>query len=689
MDKTSAQYQDHKRRARERQQRLSTSGRELGPLPPVVNPARKSRGLTDLEFWLRTYLPATFYLPFSPDHTKAIERLTHAVIHGGLFALAMPRGSGKTSMCEGAAMWAMLAGHRHFVQLVGADEGAAEDMLESIKTEIETSQLLLEDYPEVVFPVQALEGIHQRAAGQTYQGVRTGMDWTAKQVVLPTIRGSQASGAILRVAGITGKIRGAKFKDQKGNTLRPDLALLDDPQTDASAASLDQCEKRERIIGSAVLGLAGPRKKIAGMCCCTVIQPDDLACRLLDHTLHPEWQGQLTRLCYSEPTDSARWEEYAELRRRGHDAGDGGKLATDYYRQHREAMDKGAVVAWPERFNEDELSAVQYVMNLKIDNPIAYASEYQNDPVPILKTLGAITRDQVLGKLNGLRRNTVPAGAEYVTAFIDVHDTVLYWAACGWLPNFTGGPVDYGVYPQQGKAYFSLREATRTLQKAAGPDTSKQAAILAGLVHVGTELLTRTFRRDDGMAIPVGRLLIDCGYLPRVVEQAVLALDKVRPGIAVCSRGHSIKASDKPMVEWQHKRSDRRGHYWGLFIQKTHRHRVVLADVNYWKSRVRDGYATPVTDPGAVGLFGNDPGKHRLWADHMAAEFPVETQGRGRRVEEWKQRPGQDNHWLDCLVGCAVGASMLGAKASTVIDTAAPARKRVKLSEMQRQRRIA
>jgi hypothetical protein len=23
--------------------------------------------------------------------------------------------------------------------------------------------------------------------------------------------------------------------------------------------------------------------------------------------------------------------------------------------------------------------------------------------------------------------------------------------------------------------------------------------------------------------------------------------------------------------------------------------------------------------------------------------------------------PGRDNHWLDCVVGCAVGASMLGA----------------------------
>jgi hypothetical protein len=40
----------------------------------------------------------------------------------------------------------------------------------------------------------------------------------------------------------------------------------------------------------------------------------------------------------------------------------------------------------------------------------------------------------------------------------------------------------------------------------------------------------------------------------------------------------------------------------------------------------------------------------------------VKTAGRGRIVDEWKLRPDRsDNHWLDCLAGCAVCASMLGA----------------------------
>ena len=83
--------------------------------------------------------------------------------------------------------------------------------------------------------------------------------------MLPTIPGSNASGAIIKVAGITGRIRGMKFKRADGHSVRPSLVVLDDPQTDESARSISQCATRESILAGAVLGLAGPGKKIAGV----------------------------------------------------------------------------------------------------------------------------------------------------------------------------------------------------------------------------------------------------------------------------------------------------------------------------------------------------------------------------------------------------------------------------------------
>lgn len=45
-------------------------------------------------------------------------------------------------------------------------------------------------------------------------------------------------------------------------------------------------------------------------------------------------------------------------------------------------MDEGAVVAWLERFNHDELSAIQHAMNLKLQDEAAFFAEYQNQPLP-------------------------------------------------------------------------------------------------------------------------------------------------------------------------------------------------------------------------------------------------------------------------------------------------------------------
>ena len=246
------------------------------------------------------------------------------------------------------------------------------DMLESIKTELDGNDLLLEDFPEVVYPIQCLDGIANRCSGQLYKGERTHIGWTAREVVLPTIPDSKAAGAIIKVAGITGRIRGMKFKRADGHSVRPSLVVLDDPQTDESARSISQCATREGILAGAVLGLAGPGKKIAGVMPCTVIRPEDMADRILDRNKHPQWQGERTKMVYSFPTNEALWTKYAEIRADSLRAERGLSDATEFYGQHREEMDVGASIAWPERFNHDELSAIQHAMNLRLQDERAF-----------------------------------------------------------------------------------------------------------------------------------------------------------------------------------------------------------------------------------------------------------------------------------------------------------------------------
>jgi len=230
----TAGYEKHKERAAARNKAMSLAGRDIGQLPQVVDPERKQQAERNFRLFCEQYFPQTFHLAWSPHHLKVIAKIEQAVLRGGLFAMAMPRGSGKTTICECACIWAVLYGHREFVCLIGSDEGHAASMLDSIKTELETNELLMADFPEVVFPIRALDGIANRCSGQLYQGKRTYVSWTAKEIVLPTIPGSKASGAIIKVAGLTGRIRGMKYKRPDGRTVRPSLVVLDDPQTDES-----------------------------------------------------------------------------------------------------------------------------------------------------------------------------------------------------------------------------------------------------------------------------------------------------------------------------------------------------------------------------------------------------------------------------------------------------------------------
>jgi hypothetical protein len=114
----------------------------------------------------------------------------------------------------------------------------------------------------------------------------------------------------------------------------------------------------------------------------------------------------------------------------------------------------------------------------------------------------------------------------------------------------------------------------------------------------------------------------------------------------------------------------------------------VLFDTNFWKTFVHARLAVPMGDRGCLSLFGDKPEQHRLLAEHLTAEYRVKTEGRGRTVDEWKQRPERgDNHWLDCLVGCAVAASMQGTVLLGGESVGVPKRERLSFSELQRSRR--
>lgn len=682
-------YAAYRERKAKEARAQSLSGRDIGELPAVRNPERREKASKSLAFFCETYFPRTFNLEWSDDHRRVIGKIEEAVLSGGLFAMAMPRGSGKTSLCEIGCLWALAFGHREYVALIGSDATSAVEMLDSIKAELENNELLLEDFPEICFPIRALEGITQRSAGQLHKGKQTHIRWTEDEIVLPTIEGAAASGAIIRVAGITGRIRGMKFKRTDGKSARPDLVLIDDPQTDESARSPSQCEARGRILSGAILGLAGPGRRIAGLAAVTVIQEGDLADQLLDRDRHPQWQGERTKMVYAFPTDEKLWDEYARIRGDGLRDGTGTAAATVFYKRNRTAMDEGAIVAWPARKEPGELSALQHAMNLKLDRgERAFFAEYQNEPLPETPPDNELlSADAVAAKVSGIDRGIVPATATHLTAFIDVQAKCLFWVVCAWEDTFTGYIVDYGTEPDQRSPYFTLRDSKHTLARA-HPRAGLEGQIYAGLDQLVQRVVARDWRRDGGGVARIDRCLIDAnwGKSTEVVYQ--FCRQSAMASVMIPSHGRGITAANLPLNEYSFKRGDRVGLNWRVPVPTKRAVRHVVYDTNFWKSFMHARLATTMGDPGCLSLFGRKAEVHRLLSEHLTAEYRIETHGRGRVVDQWDLRADNlDNHWLDGVVGCLVAASMCGVQLGGV---GAPRRerKRVSLREMQKRKQV-
>ena len=664
----AAHREDMARRSRER----AVSGRDIGPMPPVRSRKRRKSASSSLQRFCETYGRRVFHLKWSEDHVRVLTRLQEVVDRGGQFALAMPRGSGKTSMVTWATLWAMLTGRRKMVVVIGADARAATQILDAIRGELETNELLSEDFPEVCVPLRRLEGIAQRAGGQLCMGHRTMLAMTADELVLPTLPAqavenaedqSHGMGAIVRCVGITGRLRGMQARTVSGEVIRPSLVLLDDPQTDESAKSPSQCDDRERLITGAVLGMAGPGETMAALATLTVIRPDDLADRLLTPSRHPDWRAERTRLVYEWGTGEALWSQYAEMRR---DPEQGPKVANAFYRANRKAMDAGAKVAWSQRKEKHHLSALQYAWDVRTDRgEDSFASEYQNDPREHQSQESvSLSVDEVMGRLSVDSAGVVPREATALTAGVDVQGDVLYWTVVAWADDGKAWIVDYGTMPEQPSCLYALSTVSRTIEEYA-PGASPEIVMRAACAATIERLMNTDWRIEGGAVMRIDAALIDSGWgqhTETIREACKQSGQRVFP-----SKGVAIGAkATRGLNDTKRMPGDRVGLHW----RSGHPRRTGASvceyrlDVNFWKSWVLARMRTPIGQAGAMVLCGStarDLRRHAQFAEQLCAEESIMVEAQGKRVEEWRmRRPGLDNHFLDCVVLASVAANMSG-----------------------------
>lgn len=661
-------YQKRKERERKRQAVQSAEGRDIAPIPECGDDELKQSVIKSFKLFCEVCFQKRFRLAWSEDHLHAINEIENAVLDGKTFALAMPRGHGKTALAVVACLWAVLAGHVRYVVLVGADKKKASRLLANLKRDLETNDMLHWLFPEVTHPIRKLEGKGQKSHGQILNGKPTHIEWTGSQIVLATVPGLQ-NAAVFEVFGLQGGIRGCQYTTPDGELLRPDLFVLDDPQTDKSAASESQTEVRMDLVNGAIMGLAGPDESLSGFALVTVIKKGDLADQLLDNELNPEWNGYRCKLIYDFPTNQALWEQYFAIR-----ADSGFVEATKFYASNREAMDEGAVVSWEHRYRKKkgELSAIQHAMELRYKYPTTFDAEYQNEPIVEAMSLDLLEVNDIMKKVSGFQQGVCPPWADLITAFVDVQGELLYWSVVAFNSDtYDSWLIDYGTSPDQPMSYFTLRGARNKLSKLY-PKMGLEGRITRALTDLVTLLGNRRYAVGDGKGeLRIRAIGVDAAWGPVTQTIQSVCLEHPLSAMLIPCFGRGLKGSDRPMNEWQKKPGEKKGNNW-IARPTEGGGRHMIYNTNYWKTFFHARLSTAIGDKGSYVLFKpRFAGQHKLISEHYRVEKPVrDPNGNGKELDIWKLPIAKpDQHQFDTAVGCFMLASACGAKLKEAVFT--------------------
>ncbi len=690
----------------ERQRKIRQLSTSIGELPPVKNPGIKSLCRYDLHLFLQWYFPQSTGLgPLGAPQMQLIDRFALACQHPSRFLSILSRGFVKTTISVHALLWAALYGHSLNSVFLAANDDLASESVSSIKRELLFNQRLADDFPEVCHPIRALDNKPQRCGSQSYGNHLTMPEWTEDTIVLPTIPGSAASGCILQSKGLEAASRGLSYKRIDGHNVRPTLVVIDDAQTDKSAKSIPEIQKRSDIIRKGVSRLGGHGAKCSIVLNGTPLQPNDLIEQLSDRSKHPGWSKIRCPMFPQMPTEDQLREHwlgpYAAILTGFNDDDIDSQVraeraATEYYIEHRAAMDAGFEVAWPSiPLEPNEISAIQHGMNIAIlEGWDVFMAECQLAPLkPTVSAALQITED-VAYRTSGYGRYIVPLKAQHLVFGLDVHDEVLYYTVAAVEGDFTGFVIDYGSWPDQRTNFFTHATVRRTLADLY-PDETPERAVEMGVEDLVHRLLSGQWSTPNGDRVEVTGGCVDAGYRP---SEVVNALRRLLPEskIVTMSRGVGIGPTRKPMTDYDTSPNrvfrcgpDKKMPRW---IQPFSGRDGPLCrtdfDTNFWKS-VTAARFVQSSEQSRWQLYSG--GNHAMIAAHLASEAPTLVTATGRSVNMWDYSgSSRDNHWFDTTVMCALAASMSGATLPGQVVREPP--KPYKASERQQQnkeRRLA
>lgn len=648
----------------ERKRQMRSKAAEVR-IPPVANLARREACLADPERFLRTYGHRRFFNPFAFYHQRMIAAIYERAKSGGDKAVAAPRGDGKTQIATWMMVYILLAAMVRFPIIVAATNKHARKIFRQVKSIFGQFELA-EDFPEISACVNALEGAPQRAAKQHVAGVPTKIIWTKEEVGLPHVQGSPYGGRYLVYFGLDSAIRGVHF-----DGVRPDFALIDDPETRDVAKSQTQHFDVEALIDADIAGLADPNTRMARVVLTTIQNRRCYSYRVTDPVTTPTFAGERHGMFSERPENIDKWMDYVSIRQQAQVKGDkDGREATAFYLADQEAMDAGFVVTNPHRYVKQvddegrpiEVSAIQYYFNRVADWKWARVkAELDNDPEEEItdETLG-LTAGLVASRISGLARNVLPdIEPILITAGIDLGKFWSHWVKIAWFGNATGIVIDYGIMETPGL-------------NASSTDNAIEQALMKSLIQWRTHVL---------FPHPPAFCLVDSGNFKSAAYGFVHEVG-----------GSPWAVSKGPATFQLGTESPTRRLFDECWAGYQPQDRLWLYNPNtiYWKRFVHQAFATPTFNDqhqfndGSLSLFAsNDRKEHHTFSHHVVAEEWRERFVEGKGVVRKMEVVSANNHWLDAMALACCAAGVLGVRLIQRAAVQAPSKQPAKRGGLQ------
>lgn len=626
---------------------------EIGDIPPVKHPRLKAKCANDLAafgwYYCRDLL---MHKPSADIRNGLIKDVQECIQNGGQVAELFGRGAGKTTWVTViGTLWAILYGYSRYSIVIGSSMIAARKNLRTIKSVLQYSKGILEDFPGIARSIRAINGVAQRAAQQTYNGVNTNLEFGVESITLPMLRDKdglpleKGCGGIIQVAGVGSSIRGANI-----NGVRPDLILLDDPQTRKDATSANRVQSIMEYIHSDCLGLAGHEKSISCFVTITPQKPGDVAMELSNQTKYPFWSVKVQPFVKSFPE---KWDQLVELFSEQFAADAAAKdfarpRSRRWYEENKALFD-GLEVIDPEQFDHTrEVDARHHILVLRASlGEVSFKAEYLME-VREAETALSVTADNVSGAINGTARLVCPPGTDTVCGFCDVNIQAgagLSWSLVAFGPKRVSAVIAYGRYPANGEPIVPPNaSATMTTRR-----------VTAAIRAVIDQIAALKIRDTKGRAVRIRAFGFDRGWLPEVVHRALYVIRKSVPlGFPIMTmRGF-------PYDKFGRSKKDilRRGDH--IFAARSKFGEYLAVGVDYWREVQQSSWLEQPLTPGSLSIYGKDTGAHYRYAQEVVADKLIRKyliyQG-SETLQAWEWQNTGPEHWGDTLTNAFALAS--------------------------------